>query len=209
MSVTELAIPTPDGCLLAGDLSLPTGPARAAAVVCHPHPQYGGDRFNSAVDAVFKAFPRAGIAALRFDFRGVNESTGSFGNGVGEVLDCEAAIKVLSEKVPGVPIFAVGYSFGSVVALDSDSAGLAGWVALAPPLTGQKTPKAASDPRPKLLLSPERDQFAPAAKVRGLVGGWAACEAEEVPGADHFLGGRTAWAADRALAFVDRVLQSR
>ena len=117
MSVISLMLATSDGCSLDGDLSVPDGPVRAAAVICHPHPLYGGDRHNNVVDALFRALPPVGVAALRFDFRGVGRSTGKHGLGVDEGLDLVAALDELSSRWPALPLIAAGYSFGSMVAL--------------------------------------------------------------------------------------------
>ena len=64
-----------------------TGAPRAAVVFAHPHPQYGGDMYNNVVDAIAEGILAAGIAALRFNFRGVGRSGGSHDNGVGEQDD--------------------------------------------------------------------------------------------------------------------------
>ena len=87
-----LSIATMDGLDLEADLALPDE-IRGAVVLCHPHPQYGGDRFNTVVEALFRALPSAGFAALRFDFRGVNNSEGRHGGGVDERMDALAALE--------------------------------------------------------------------------------------------------------------------
>jgi alpha/beta superfamily hydrolase len=85
----------PSGALwLEGRLSIPAGATRAA-VVCHPHPQYGGDMDNSVVVATAAALGRRGIATLRFNFRGVGQSEGSYGEGVAELGDARAAVERL------------------------------------------------------------------------------------------------------------------
>ena len=127
---------TADGCTLVGDLTIPSGVVHAAAVVCHPHPLYGGDRRNSVVDALFRALPEAGMAAVRFDFRGVGQSTGVHGEGAAEAADVAAAIDLLSGRCgTAVPMYLTGYSFGAAVALGVLDARVAGWVGVAAPLS--------------------------------------------------------------------------
>jgi alpha/beta superfamily hydrolase len=91
--------------------------AVAAAVVCHPHPRGGGTMNNNVVYRVAKALVGGGVAALRFNFRGVGASTGSYADGVGEEDDVRAAIDFLREQTPGLPIWATGFSFGARVGL--------------------------------------------------------------------------------------------
>src|SRR5688500_2904222 len=90
---------------------------RAAVVLGHPHPQYGGTMHTKAVFQSAKALARIGCAVLRFNFRGVGRSTGTFDAGPGEQDDFRAALGFVHEKYPGAPIWAAGMSFGSWIAL--------------------------------------------------------------------------------------------
>ncbi|MDP6505607.1 MAG: alpha/beta fold hydrolase, partial [Planctomycetota bacterium] len=98
-------------------------PAKAgkfpAAVVCHPDPRLGGSMDNDIVVAVSRALARAGFLTLRFNFRGVGNSGGSFGNGVGEKSDIRGAIDFLAalDKADDEKLYFAGYSFGSGVGL--------------------------------------------------------------------------------------------
>ena len=89
-----------------GDLSLEgllanPGANAPAAVVCHPHPAYGGSMFNNVVDAILAAMWQAGYATLRFNFRGVGASEGEHDGGPGEVDDAVAAMAFVLAQ-PGV-----------------------------------------------------------------------------------------------------------
>src|SRR5687768_9190528 len=97
----------------------PGGNARApiAAVVCHPHPQHGGTMHNKVVFRAGKAFERLGFAVLRFNYRGVGRSEGTFADGVGEADDVRSALDWLASGNPGVPLVVAGFSFGSIVGL--------------------------------------------------------------------------------------------
>lgn len=89
----------------------------AAVVVCHPHPLQGGTMHNHVAYRIAAAFRDAGVTALRFNFRGVGRSTGSFDEGRGEVDDARAALDYLSQLEPNVPLLIAGFSFGSRVSL--------------------------------------------------------------------------------------------
>jgi alpha/beta superfamily hydrolase len=90
---------------------------RGAAVVCHPHPLYGGTMHTKAVYRAAQALGEAGLVTLRFNFRGVGTSTGSHDKGIGEREDLRAALDWLEEAYPSLPLVAGGFSFGSRVAL--------------------------------------------------------------------------------------------
>ena len=86
---------------------------RMAAVVCHPHPLYGGTMHNKVVYRIARGLRRAGIVALRFNFRGVGKSQGEHGNMAGEIEDSRAALEYLRGRYPELPYALAGFSFGS------------------------------------------------------------------------------------------------
>jgi alpha/beta superfamily hydrolase len=168
-----------------------------AAVVCHPHPLYGGSMYNNVVDAILAAMWQAGYATLRFNFRGVGASEGEHDGGPGEVDDAVAAMTYLLAQ-PGVRkegAVMAGYSFGAMVAVSAgyERAEIARIVAVALPLAmaDARIPEGAS--KPVLLVSGDRDSYSPVAGLQALkskIGGSARLEI--VAGADHFFGGREA-----------------
>ncbi len=99
-------------------------------MICHPHPLYGGAMWNNVVEAVEGAFSGCGYATLKFNFRGVGGSTGSYDEGEGEIRDVEAAAAFLRRETQGGgPLILAGYSFGAWVcaraaARVDDAAGL-------------------------------------------------------------------------------------
>ena len=95
----------------------PSGAPRAAAVLCHAHPLHGGTMHFKLLYRVAKVMQRAGLAVLRFQFRGVGRSAGSYDEGRGEQDDARAALDALAREFPGTPLVAGGFSFGAVVAL--------------------------------------------------------------------------------------------
>lgn len=100
-------------------LTLPEGSEspRAAAVVCHPHPRFGGTMSNKVVVYLARALRRQGAATLRFNFRGVGTSRGQFAGGKGEADDAGAALAALAGRFPETPLWAVGFSFGAFAGL--------------------------------------------------------------------------------------------
>src|SRR5919206_3392138 len=90
-----------------------------AAVVCHPHPLFGGTMHNHATYRLAKAVRAHGGASLRFNFRGVGLSSGEHDGGRGEVDDARAALAFVAERHPDVPRLACGFSFGAWMALEA------------------------------------------------------------------------------------------
>src|SRR5450432_2116183 len=111
----RLVIPTEHGELEA-ILKEPAAP-RAAAVICHPHPLGGGTMNNNVVYRVAKALGDAGVAVLRFNFRGVGASTGRHDGGEGEEQDALAALDLLAQRHADLPLWMAGFSFGARVGL--------------------------------------------------------------------------------------------
>lgn len=178
----------------------PSTPCPAAAV-CHPHPLYGGDMHNAVVVAVCDALAASGIAALRFDFRGVGASQGSHGGGIEERGDIRAAIDFLvsQPEIDSTRLFLAGYSFGALVALSVDDDRPRALAAISPPLSPSFP---SPHPRcPTLFVFGERDKIAPAGGLEASViklpeGSRVAV----IRGADHFWWGQE---KDAAAELVD------
>ncbi|MGC2659714.1 MAG: alpha/beta family hydrolase [Bryobacteraceae bacterium] len=88
-----------------------------AALVCHPHPKGGGTMHNKVVHRTARGLRKAGCAVLRFNYRGVNLSDGTFDHGIGETEDARIALKELHGRYPNLPVLCAGFSFGSRIAL--------------------------------------------------------------------------------------------
>jgi alpha/beta superfamily hydrolase len=87
---------------------------RGGVIICHPHPLYGGDMHNNVVNAIEKGFADKGFTTLRFNFRGVGASEGSYGEGQGEVEDLVGAVEFLKNQIDkDAAIMLAGYSFGA------------------------------------------------------------------------------------------------
>ena len=169
---------------LEGVLHLPDVTPAPGVVVCHPHPQYGGDMDNNVVLAACRALASRGFVALRFNFRGAGGSDGAFDQGLGE-RDARAALG----QLPGLPevdakrIGLVGYSFGAAVAAEVASGELRALALVSPPV-------AFSDLRvawgcPAFVIAGDRDEFAPGDRLR-VIAEAPGVELRIIPGADHF-----------------------
>jgi alpha/beta superfamily hydrolase len=175
-------------------LASPEGQPAAAAVVCHAHPLHGGMMHFKAVFRAAKALQSAGLAVLRFNFRGVGRSDGAHDDGIGEQEDARAALSELERRFPAVPLVLGGFSFGSVVALRvaARDARVRAVFALGFPLVGfgdAATLRAPSQPR--LFVQGERDQFGAGELLRVLVEPLPPPrELVIVPSANHFFDGQ-------------------
>jgi uncharacterized protein len=188
---------TADGLALEAEWAAPADP-RLTAVLCHPHPQYGGTMRSIVVSALFEALPTMGIACLRFNFRGVENSEGVYSEGRDEPHDVVAALDAASATAAAAgitgPLVLVGWSFGADIALGIDDARIAGWVGIAPPLRFRPERAydvVAGDPRPKLLVLAAHDEFRTPNDIAAETSAWTATRIEVVPGASHFFVGRT------------------
>jgi alpha/beta superfamily hydrolase len=194
---------------LEGMIAYPDGAGlHRAAVVCHPHPLYGGSMYNNVVDATLEAMHARGFATLRFNFRGVGHSDGEFDNGNGEADDAIAAIRFLTAQkgVRADGAVLAGYSFGAMTAVRAAASvdEVAAIVVVALPL-GMIDPSAlGAITKPIVLVAGDEDSYCPANHLATLakrLGPLARLKI--IPGADHFFGGRereiTA-AIDEALA---------
>jgi uncharacterized protein len=199
-----LTLHSADGLALEGELVVPDEPW-AAALLTHPHPRHGGNMRSMMPGELIKALPEMGVATLRFNFRGMGASEGSFEDGDGERLDIVGALDTLHDVVEGLPIAVCGSSFGADTSLTVADERIAGWCAMAPPLREHRLAamhEVGVDPRPKLLVIAERDQFRDPEGVRSVTHDWSNTTIEVIPGADHFYVGRVELVVAAACQFV-------
>jgi uncharacterized protein len=195
-SVLRLSIPGQAGALeaIAEDPGVP-GPSYA--VVCHPHPLFGGTMQNKVVTTVARALQESGIPTLRFNFRGVGASAGAFDHGVGETADAEAVASWGAQRWPGRTLVLAGFSFGGYVALrlaqqrDSQNRAPRLLITVAPAVERFDS-ESTSVPRcPWLIIQGDADDVVdPAAVIH-----WASTlnptpQLVVLPGAGHFFHGR-------------------
>jgi alpha/beta superfamily hydrolase len=165
----------------------------AAAVVCHAHPLQGGIMHFKVVFRAARALQQQGLAALRFNFRGVGRSEGEHDDGRGEQDDARAALDELARRWPSVPLLAGGFSFGSVVSLRvaaADPRPRAAF-ALGLPLKHLTDTAFLDAVRvPRLFVQGEHDEFGDGETVRALVEPLPPPRTlVVVPGSDHFFNG--------------------
>ena len=176
--------------------------ARFAAVVCHPHPLFGGTLHNKVVFHTMKALNSFGFPVLRFNFRGAGLSQGEHDQGQGEVEDVRTALDWLDAEFH-LPLIFAGFSFGAAVGLraacaDSRVRGVIGiGVPVAPVAADSEEPRIYALDflrdclKPKLFVSGARDQFGPRTKLEALVASLP--EPKKlviIEGGDHFFEGR-------------------
>jgi len=168
--------------------------ARFAAIVCHPHPLFGGTMHNHATYRLAKAVLGRGGAALRFNFRGVGRSAGTYGRGDGEADDARAALAWLAAAKPALPLLACGFSFGAWMALlaggdDPRVRGLllAGLALRGPDLERFRESSRLRDvEKPVAVVQAEMDEFGAPDEVRAaLEGSRGPRRLARVPGATH------------------------
>jgi len=160
-------IPGPAG-LLEALLDLPDGEPRAVAVFGHPHPLHGGTMHTKALYQAAKAMPRIGVAALRFNFRGVGRSTGTFDSGPGEKDDFRAALSFVEERFPDLPIWTAGMSFGSWIALSvgAEDPRVSLLLAIAPPVDRYDFGALKTCTLPKFIVHGESDELISIKEIR-------------------------------------------
>ena len=193
MPVAESKISFRSGDLsLEGVLHLPnTTGSCAGVVVCHPHPQRGGNMNSPVVLAMARALPKAGIAALRFNFRGAGNSEGSHDRGAGEADDAAAAVSFLTlhNRVRAGGVGIAGYSFGAWMALEvAAQEGLVQAVAsVACPTAPFNALGAVEMVPPKLLVCGDADHDFPVGQFAFLAKRYTDPKQVEIlHGADHF-----------------------
>jgi uncharacterized protein len=170
-----------------------------AAVVCHPHPLFGGTMHNKVVYQTAKTIHQFGLPVVRFNFRGVGLSEGTHDKGIGEERDVTAIIDFLAAEFPGVPQLVAGFSFGSWVGLragcgDPRVTELLGLGLPVGDLDSRSFSYLEHCDKPKLLVTGEFDRFGPPSKLRAMVVQFPPHVQENttvaiVAGGDHFFAG--------------------
>src|SRR5208282_2222177 len=163
------------------------------ALVCHPHPMFGGTLHNKVVFRAAKTALLLGLPTLRFNFRGAGKSVGEFTGGDGEREDVRAALDYLAVHFPGLPVCLMGFSFGSWVglAVGATDPRVSTLVGLGVPVTSLDFDFLRDIRKPKLLLQGTRDEFGPVAQVADLYRSLAEPkQIHWVEGADHFFAGK-------------------
>lgn len=164
-----------------------------AALVCHPHPLFGGTMHNKVVYQTAKSLDQFGLPVLRFNFRGAGKSAGTHDQGRGEQDDARVAVDFLADEIPDMPVLLAGFSFGSWVGLRAgcEDDRVAELIGIGVPVNDSDFSYLSACKKPKLFVQGSKDQFGAPDRVKTLV--------DSLPGenlmivvddADHFFTGK-------------------
>jgi hypothetical protein len=161
---------------------------RAAVVVCHPHPLFGGTMRNKVVYWMARAFEDIGCAVVRFNFRGVERSEGEYDEGRGEAEDVRAALDWLGARHAEAPLWLAGFSFGCYAGLQAarNDARVQRMFAVAPAVNHWSFDFMAGDARPLTVVQGRADEIVPFAEVAGWVDTQPQADFHAIAGAGHF-----------------------
>lgn len=172
---------------------------RAAVVFGHPHPQFGGTMHTKGAYQSAKALARVGCEVLRFNFRGVGKSAGSYAEGIGEREDFRAALDLMASRHPGVPLWAAGMSFGAWVGLSTGAADprVSLLLGVAMPVNKYDFGAVAASERAKFFVHGELDEICSEKQIREFYA--AAADPKElaiIDSANHLFEGRVSLVGD-------------
>ncbi|MHA2281093.1 MAG: alpha/beta hydrolase [Promethearchaeota archaeon] len=175
-------------------------------LICHPHPQYGGNMFNNVVSSVFNALIKNNISCLRFNFRGVGRSTGNHSDGSGELSDVHACIDFLIDERHFKKIILCGYSYGAAVGCSAVnySEKIIGYISISFPwgFMGLKYKEMSQTSKPKLFIQGNRDTI-PIEENYSFY--YDPKRKKMIDGADHFYGGYEDQVANEVLDFYHSI----
>jgi len=187
-----LALDGPAGALEALLEDPQTSPPRGFAVICHPHPLYGGTMQNKVVHTLARACRECGMASLRFNFRGIGGSAGSYDEGRGEVDDVLAVTAWGRARWPQLPLTLAGFSFGAMISLRAAmQASPARLISVAPAVAHVQYASASRPDCPWLIVQGDADELVNVQDVRAFAARFESPpRLVELPGVDHFFHGR-------------------
>jgi len=183
---------------------------RAAAVVCHPLPTAGGTMDNNVVFRIARGLQHAGLAVLRFNFRSAGASEGVHDGKGAEEGDVRAALDHLERELPGLDLWAAGFSFGSrtVGSLARSEARIRRVALIAPPAKAYDCRFVREIPQPTLIVHAEHDEFGTPGDFDASVGPLPAhFERIVIPGVEHFFRGATPELEATIKEWAERSLQ--
>lgn len=191
--LAKLLLPGPTGQLevMTSSPETPRSPP-AIAVICHPHPLFGGTMHNKVIYTLARCFNSMGLASVRFNFRGVGLSQGGYDHGIGETDDLLAILAWLKENCPESAIWLAGFSFGAYIAARAAKV----WpvkqlICVAPPIENFPFKELPPFPCPWILVQGDKDEVISAAAVFTWVNSLEhPPEVIKIHGASHFFHGQ-------------------
>lgn len=180
-------------------------------LICHPHPQYGGNMYNNVVSGVFNKLMKIDISCLRFNFRGVGRSTGNHSNGTGELTDVQKSIDFLINEKNCEKIIICGYSYGAAIGCSAInySEKIIGYVSISFPwdFMGSKYKELSQSNKPKLFFQGNQDTVAIYERFEENYNYYLdPKESKIIEGADHFYIGYEEQIADEVLKFCKNLI---
>ena len=166
---------------------------KSAALVCHPHPLFGGTLHNKVVYQAAKALDGLEMPVLRFNFRGAGLSEGKHDQGAGELDDVRAALEFLAAEFPRTPLLLAGFSFGCWVGLrvGCEDQRVERLIGIGAPVNNSDFSYLQSCSKPKLFVHGSNDEHGDVRKLRPMVEGLPGRnELAVVEGGDHFFAGK-------------------
>ena len=177
----------------------PAGEVRAAVVFAHPLPTHGGTMHTKGVYQGAKALARVGCAVLRFNYRGVGRSAGTWDEGRGERDDFKAGVDFMAVQFPGKELWAAGFSFGAYIALTAGAEDdrICALIGIAPPVNRYDFEAVKRSTKPKFIIHGEADELIPLKQVREFYAQLAdPKELVEIDRANHLFDGQVGEVAD-------------
>lgn len=212
--MAEVIIAGPEG-RLEGRYHHVEAPNAPLAVILHPHPQYGGNMNNRVVQGLAHMYAKRGFATLRFNFRGVGRSQGSYGRGEGELMDAAAALDWLqSFKPEAKTVWVAGFSFGAWIGMQllMRRPEIGGFISVSPPANMYDFSFLAPCPSSGLIIHGDADEVVPQESVLRLVDKLAMqkgiiVDYENIEGAGHIFGSHLDMMLGRCEVYLDRRLE--
>jgi alpha/beta superfamily hydrolase len=140
-----------------------------AALVCHPHPSHGGTMHNKVVYRIARGLRGTGAVVLRFNYRGVNLSEGTYDEGEGELADARVALDYLRRRYPALPFSVAGFSFGSRIALRLGCGIARRVIAVGFPAAYKDKASLDTCTTPRIFIQSTRDQFGSVEQIESIV----------------------------------------
>jgi hypothetical protein len=199
-----LVIPGPAGALEALLEEPGGGNGRDYAVVCHPHPLHGGTLQNKVVHTLARAFHELAVPTLRFNYRGVGASAGSYDHGRGETDDALAVIDWGAQRWPGAALWLAGFSFGALVVLRAaQRVPPIRLICVAPPVARPEAAAVGPPSCPWLIIQGDADEIVDHRQVASFAARISPAPTLRVlAGVDHFFHGRLRELQATVLDFV-------